>query len=297
MGLETESAALSRKLVEGSSTRSVISLVGKGGIGKTTLAKKVYDEEIVKGHFELRAWVTVSQPYDIKKLLKQLKGQICTSERGMEETDKEVAQHIQDLRDSVEAKSYVVVFYDVWQEELWEYINSVLPNNNKGSRILVTTRNVRVANSSPCDLSEFQGRCPYDLEDLSLEILNKCQGLPLVIATIAGLLSKKEKFELEWQRVLGDLNTKSGMNSQIERISQILSLSYYDLPYPLNYFFLYFSIFPQDYYVECERLYRLWITEGFIVARGEMTTLEEVTYLKELVQRNLVAIEFVFAEH
>ncbi|KAL5547900.1 hypothetical protein UlMin_003131 [Ulmus minor] len=320
VGLETESAALIGKLVEGSSARSVISLVGQGGIGKTTLAKKVYDEEIVKGHFELRAWVTVSQPYDIKKLLKNLKGQICTSERGMEETDKEVAQHIQDLRDSLEAKSYVVVFDDVWQEELWEYIKSALPNNNKGSRIVITTRNVGVAKSSPCDLvelrtwslksawelfckkafySEFQGRCPQDLEDLSLEIVRKCQGLPLVIATIAGLLSTKEKVEFEWQRVLEDLNSKSGMNSQIERISQILSLSYYDLPYPLNYCFLYFGIFPEDYSVECERLYRLWIAEGFIVARGEMTTLEEVAeaYLKELVQRNLVAIKFGFAEH
>ncbi|KAL5547936.1 hypothetical protein UlMin_003167 [Ulmus minor] len=319
VGLETESEALVRKLVEGSSTRSVISLVGQGGIGKTTLAKKVYDEEIVKGHFELHAWVTVSQSFNLKKLLKNLKGQICTTERGMEETDKEVAQHIQDLRDSLKAKSYVVVFDDVWQEELWEDINSALPNNNKGSRILVTTRNVGVANSSPCDLiqlqtwsetsswelfckkafqSEFQGRCPQDLEDLSLEIVNKCQGLPLAIATIAGLLSRKEKVELEWRRVLGDLNTKSGMNSQIERISQILSLSYYDLPYPLNYCFLYFGIFPEDYSIECERLYRLWIAEGFIIARGEMT-LEEVAeaYLKELIQRNLVAIEFEYREN
>ncbi|KAL5547898.1 hypothetical protein UlMin_003129 [Ulmus minor] len=214
----------------------------------------------------------------------------------------------------------MVVFDDVWQEALWEYIKSALPNNNKGSRIVITTRNVGVANSLPCDLvelqiwslksawelfckkafySEFQGRCPQDLRQLSLEIVRKCQGLPLVIATIAGLLSTKEKVELEWQRVLEDLNSKSGMNSQIERISQILSLSYYDLPYPLNYCFLYFGIFPEDYSVECERLYRLWIAEGFIVARGEMTTLEEVAeaYLKELVQRNLVAIKFAFAEH
>ncbi|KAL5542536.1 hypothetical protein UlMin_010246 [Ulmus minor] len=255
VGLENESVALIRKLVEGSSARSVISLVGQGGIGKTTLAKKVYDEEVVKGHFELRAW-----------LLKNLKRQICTSERGMEEMDKEVEQKIQDLRDSLEKKSYVVVFDDVWQEEFWGVIKSALPNNNMGSRILITTRNVAVANSAPCDLvklqtlslalawelfckkafqSEFQGRCPQALEHLSREIVKKCQGLPLVIATIAGLLSTKKKVELEWQRVLDDLKTKSEMNSQLCSILEILCLSYYNIPFPLNYCcFLYFGIFP-----------------------------------------------------
>ncbi|KAL5548239.1 hypothetical protein UlMin_003470 [Ulmus minor] len=316
VGLETESVTLIRKLVEGSSARSVISLVGQGGIGKTTLAKKVYDDEIVKGHFELHAWVTVSQSYNLKKLLKNLKRQICTSERGMEEMDKEVEQQIQDVRDSLEAKSYVVVFDDVWQEEFWGVIKFALPNNHVGSRILITTRNVVVANSSPCDLvqlqtwspasawklfcknafqSEFQGRCPQDLEHLSREIVKKCQGLPLAIATIAGLLSTKEKVELEWQRVLDDLNSKSERNSQLNSISKILSLSYYNLPFPLNYGFLYFSIFPEDYSISDERLYRLWIAEGFIQARGEMT-LEEVAeaYLNELAQRNVVTLSQSF---
>ncbi|KAL5547911.1 hypothetical protein UlMin_003142 [Ulmus minor] len=312
VGLENESTALIRKPVEGSSARSVISLVGQGGIGKTTLTKKVYDEEILKGHFELRAWVTVSQSYNLKKLLKNLKRKICTSEHGMQEMNKEVEQRIQDLRDSLEKKSYVVVFDDVWQEEFWGVIKSALPNNNMGSRILITTRNVVVANSAPCDLvklqtwslasawelfckkafqSEFQGRCPQDLEHLSREFVNKCQGLPLAIATIAGLLSTKKKVELEWQRVLDDLKTKSKMNSQLSSISKILCLSYYNLPFPLNYCFLYFGIFPEDYSISDERLYRLWISEGFIQATGVMT-LEEIAeaYLNELTQRNLVTL-------
>ncbi|KAL5547842.1 hypothetical protein UlMin_003073 [Ulmus minor] len=85
------------------------------------------------------------------------------------------------------------------------------------------------------------------------------------------------------------------MNSQFESISQILSLSYYDLPYPLNYCFLYFGIFPEDYPIWDERLYRLWIAEGFIQAKGEKT-LEEVAeaYLNELTQRNLVTLSQSF---
>ncbi|KAL5554549.1 hypothetical protein UlMin_041950 [Ulmus minor] len=309
VGIERESEEIIRKLVEGSPTRLVISLVGQGGIGKTTLAKKVYDDDLVKGHFELYAWITVSQSYSLKKLLMNMKKQICTSERGMEGIDNE-AEQIQDLRNILEAKRYLVVFDDVWKQEFWGVIKSALPNNNKGSRILITTRNVVVANSSPCDLvqlqtwcpslawelfckkafqSEFQGRCPQDLEHLSREIVNKCQGLPLAIATVAGLLSTKEKVELEWRRLLDDLASESEMNSQLNSILQILSLSYYDLPSPLKSCFLYFGIFPEDYSISDERLYRLWIAEGFIKARREMT-LEEVAeaYLNELIQRNLV---------
>ncbi|KAL5546734.1 hypothetical protein UlMin_006421 [Ulmus minor] len=316
VGIKTQSEEIIRKLVEGSPTRSVISLVGEGGIGKTTLAKKVYDDDVVKDYFESRAWITVSRPYNLKKVLKNLKRQICTSEGVMEETDMEVEQQIEDLRNRLQAKSYVVVFDDVWQEEFLGVIKYALPNNNKGSRIVITTRNVLVANSSPCDIvqlqtwspalawelfckkafhSEFQGRCPQDLEQLSLEIVKKCQGLPLVIATIAGLLSTKRKIESEWQRVLGDLNSKSELNSQLQTISEILSLSYYDLPSPLKSCFLYFGLFPEDFFILDERLYRLWIAEGFIDSRGDRT-LEEVAeeYLNELIQRNLVAFESRF---
>ncbi|KAL5549264.1 hypothetical protein UlMin_004495 [Ulmus minor] len=96
VGIERKSEEIIRQLVEGSPTRSVISLVGEGGIGKTTLAKNVYDE-VVMGFFESHAWVTVSRSYNLKKLLVNMKKQICKSEHGMEEMDNEVEQ-IQDMR-------------------------------------------------------------------------------------------------------------------------------------------------------------------------------------------------------
>ncbi|KAL5549502.1 hypothetical protein UlMin_004733 [Ulmus minor] len=317
VGIETESEEIIRKLVEGLPTRSVISLVGESGIGKTTLAKKVYEDEAVKRHFESCAWITVSPSYNLTKLLRNLRRQLSTSESGIEEVDNE-AEQIQDLRNILEDKKYLIVLDDVWQEDFWGVINSALPNNNKGSRIVITTRNVVVANSSPCDLVQlqtwtptsawelfckksfrtaFQGRCPQDLEHLSREIVSKCQGLPLVIATIAGLLSTKEKIELEWQRVLDGLNSKSEINSQLESTSEILSMSYYGLPSHLKSCILYFGMFPKDYLVSDERLYRLWIAEGFI-KEEEGRTLEDVAegYLNELIQRNLVAFYFVLGE-
>ncbi|KAL5547001.1 hypothetical protein UlMin_006688 [Ulmus minor] len=320
VGIETESEELKRKLVEGPPTRSVISLVGQGGIGKTTLAEKVYADEVLKEHFESHAWITVSQSYSLKKLLMNMRRKLCTSERCMAEMDNE--EQIQDLRDVLEGKRYLIIFDDVWREDFWRVIKSALPNNNKGSRVVIATRNFVVANScreTQCDLVhelqtwsptsawdlfckkafqyEYQGRCPEDLEQLSREIVSKCQGLPLVIATIASLLSTKEKVELEWQRMLDDLSSKSEMNSPLKSISQILSLSYYDLPSPLKSCFLYFGLFPEDYSISDGRLYRLWIAEGFINERGDRT-LEEVAeeYLNELIQRNLVSFELQLGE-
>ncbi|KAL5549260.1 hypothetical protein UlMin_004491 [Ulmus minor] len=250
VGIERETEDIIRKFVEGSPTRSMISLVGEGGIGKTTLAKKVYDDEVVKGHFESHAWIPVSRSYNLKKLLMNMKKQICKNEHGFEEKDNE-AEQIQDMRGILEAKRCIVVFDDVWQQEFWGDIKFALPNNNRGSRIVITTRNVEVANyckETPCDIVhelkpwsrtsawelfckkafqyDFQGQCPDNLKHLSFEIVSKCQGLPLIIATIASLLSKKEKVEWEWKKVLNDLN------SHIKNISKILALSYYDLPPP-----------------------------------------------------------------
>ena len=81
VGIDATSEELRRSLVEGPSTRMVISLVGEGGIGKTTLAKKVYDDDVVKGHFDCRAWITVSQSYNVEKVLKILRSQLCSRKK------------------------------------------------------------------------------------------------------------------------------------------------------------------------------------------------------------------------
>ncbi|XP_024019649.1 disease resistance protein RPM1 [Morus notabilis] len=306
-------------LIEGASTRLIISLVGEGGIGKTTLAKNVHNDEVVKRHFELAsAWITVSQPYNLTKVLMEMKRQLCKSGADcLVEENNAIEQLIECVRTYLQTKRYVIFLDDVWDENFWDDTKLALPNNNEGSRIIVTTRNAAVADScreTPYDVVqnlnpwsqtlawelfckkafkyEFQGNCPQELVQLSIEIVRRCQGLPLVIATIASLLSTKEKVESEWRKVLDDLNSKVEINSQFSRIQKILSLSYYDLPYSLRSCFLCFGIFPEDYSISDERLFRLWIAEGFIKAKVGKT-LEEVAeeYLSELTKRSLVACD------
>ena len=320
VGIDSTSKELIRSLVEGPSTRRVISLAGEGGIGKSTLAKKVYDDDAVKRHFDCYAWITVSQSYSMEKVLKILKRQICSNKEQPMTAADSIEELIDLLRNYLQTKRYVVVFDDVWEREFWEVIKHAFPNKTKGDRIIVTTRNNSIAYSikeTPLDLVqelkpwswdlswelfckkafpfEFERRCPQELEHLSREILRKCQGLPLVIAAIAGLLSAKEKLVFEWQRVLDNLNYEFENNPQLTSVSKILSFSYHDLPYHLKSCFLYFGMFPEDYSIFDQRLYRLWIAEGFIESRRDKT-LEKIAqeYLNELINRNLVSFHIRF---
>ncbi|KAL5547868.1 hypothetical protein UlMin_003099 [Ulmus minor] len=308
---------LMTRLVEGQSTRMVISLVGTGGIGKTTLVKKVYDNEVLKGHFDCCAWITVSQSYNLEKLLRTMMREILpATEYIAGETGTIIERLISALRKYLETKRYIVVFDDVWQLDFWGFMKHALPNNDRGSRIIVTTRNEAVAISckdASCSLveklqpwpqeiareffckktfrHEVHRCCPEELEELSQEIVKKCQGLPLVLATVAGLLSTKEKNVFEWRKMHDSLCFELETNPHLSNISKILSLSYNNLPHYLKSCFLYFSVFPEDRLVADVRLYRFWIAEGFVTKkRGK--TLEQVAeeYLNELIQRNLVQV-------
>nr|XP_015896475.2 disease resistance protein RPM1-like [Ziziphus jujuba var. spinosa] len=314
VGFDTIRNELVRKLVEGKSTRMVVSLVGSGGIGKTTLAKKVYDNEAVREHFECHAWITVSQSYDMEKILRTMTKKICAvAECPLREMDS-MQELINHLRQYLQTKRYVFVFDDVWQIDFWKVMKHALPSNDKGSRIIITTRNDIIAASfkeNSCDFVqkllplsqelgwelfckkafryEFEGRCPQELEHLSLEIVKRCQGLPLVVAAIGGLLSTKEKVMFEWLRMLESLTYELENNPQLTSILRILSLSYHDLPHHLKSCFLYFGLFPEDYSITDVKLFKLWIAEGFVKEK-KGKTMEQVAeeYLIELVHRNLV---------
>jgi disease resistance protein RPM1 len=305
VGIESAKRELIAKLVQGPSERLVVSLVGEGGIGKTTLAKQVYNDGAVKSHFESAAWITVSQSYNLKNILDNLKETIC----GKEEVNG--INVIDCLKKYLKTKRYVIVFDDVWKEKFWDDIQNAFPDNQEGSRIIITTRSSEV--SDPCknppnyvktlqpwsfDLAweffhqkAFRGGCPKDFKVLSEKIVKKCQGLPLVIASIAGLLSTKTELS-EWEKMLDDLKSNTENYSRLAIVQKILSFSYYDLPHPVRPCFLYFSLFPEDYSISDDRLCRLWIAEGFAKAKGNKSS-EEVAeeYLDVLIKRNLISFD------
>ncbi|KAM6551001.1 hypothetical protein CsatB_000809 [Cannabis sativa] len=208
-----------------------------------------------------------------------------------------------------------IVGIDSSKEELtkktnfWGDMQNVLPDSEKNGRVVITTRYVNVANF--CKVSscvhihhlkhlpsekawelfcrkafqyELDGCCPPHLYKLSREIVERCEGLPLAIVVIAGLLSTKNYTTDEWKNVLNTLSSELQSNEHLECITKILSLSYNDLPYHLKSCFLYLGYFPEDYSIRCGRIIRQWIAEGFVKSKKDKT-LETVA--KEYLVRSI----------
>ena len=313
VGIESRKGELINWLVEGAAELTVISVVGMGGLGKTTLAKNVYDNKKVVECFVFRAWITVSQSFKMEMVLQNMIKQFYETMKkpipeGMDAMDVISLSGL--LKKYLEDKRYAIVFDDVWGLEFWEFIKSVLPDKGTGSRIVITTRHVDIVRESrfhhvynlqplPPESSRelfykkaFQGsRCPSELEKISIDIIKRCAGLPLAIVAIGGALARKQNNKLEWQKFNESLGSQLESNPRLESITKILSLSYNDLPHYLKPCFLYFAIFPEDYSINCAKLIRLWIAEGFVKGKKGMSLEQRAKeYLNELIHRSLVQL-------
>ncbi|KAH0682513.1 hypothetical protein KY285_020026 [Solanum tuberosum] len=209
--------------------RSVLSIYGMGGLGKTTLARNLYRSSNIVSSFPTRAWICVSQEYNTTDLLKTI------------------------------IKSIQVVVEDVWQREAWESLKRAFPDSKNESRVIITTRKADVAEKADdrcfvhklCFLSKEESWDLFcrklldvramvpEMERLPRDMVEKCGGLPISIIVLSGLLSHKGGLE-EWKKVKDHLWKNIIEDKSIE-ISNILSLTYNDLTTVLKQCFLYFG--------------------------------------------------------
>ncbi|KAF8369516.1 hypothetical protein HHK36_032465 [Tetracentron sinense] len=316
VGFERESELLLKWLKDEQPQRTVISVVGMGGSGKTTLVAKAYKSQIVNRHFDSYAWITVSQTYAIDDLFRSMIRELFEPEMvPMDLSSMDYRKLVETLVNFLQPKRYVIVFDDVWDINLWDKVKVGLPNGTNGSRIILTTRNKDIASFSfgvgshvhhlqplgqieawalfckrafSSDPNRF---CPTELEALARVLVGKCEGLPLAIVAIGGLMSNKDKTQLEWRKVYDTFNWELSNNPMLEVVKSILLLSYKDLPYYLKHCFLYCCIFPEDYILEREKLIKLWMAEGFVKDRRGMTPKEVAdTYFWELVSRSMLLV-------
>ncbi|CAK8540294.1 unnamed protein product [Lathyrus sativus] len=294
----------------------VISIYGMGGLGKTTLAKQVYDDPKVKKRFRIHAWANLSQSSKMEELLKDLYQQLHSvigkpvpEDVGTMKNEK-VKESIKNL---LRGSRYLIVLDNVWHVSVWDAVKLALPNNNRGSRVMITTRNKDIALYSCAGFGKnfhldflpeqeawslfcrktFQGNsCPPHLEEVCRNILRMCGGLPLAIVAVSGALATRGTSNIEeWEIVCRSFGSEINGNDKLEDMKKVLSLSFNELPYYLKSCLLYLSMFPGRHAIEHTRLIRLWIAEGFV--NGEDgKTLEEVadSYLKELLNRSFLHV-------
>ncbi|KAI5020599.1 hypothetical protein ZWY2020_045487 [Hordeum vulgare] len=220
VGMEEPKNKLVNWIIDGAKELKVVSVVGFGGLGKTTLANLVYGKLKVK--FERCAFVPVSQKPDITKLLRSLLLQLG----GMAPSrDCELNVLLDELREYLQDKRYLIVIDDIWDIEAWSFIKCAFPENDLGSRVIATTRIQDVAKACCSDglahvlnmvplndedsrrlffdrIFDSEKACPDHLRNVSSEILKKCGGLPLAIVSISSMLASEGSVQQErWKHV------------------------------------------------------------------------------------------------
>ncbi|XP_027178213.1 putative late blight resistance protein homolog R1A-3 [Coffea eugenioides] len=305
VGLNNKVKIITDRLTRGLKHLEVVPIVGMPGLGKTTLADKVYNASSVRSHFHVRGWCCVSQTYSKHSLFVQL---LCSihSKSPNEYLEMDENDLVQILKQDLLRNTYLLVLDDLWDVEAWNLLENSLPNAVNGSRILFTSRFQDLSlqfkpGSNPYHLSELTDEeswtllqkklfdkegCPPELSEIGYQIAKFCRGLPLTVVLVAGILATIAQDS--WEEVAKSL---SSIVLQDEYCMKTLDLSYSHLPDNLKPCLLYFAAFQEDQVINVQRLLWLWISEGF-VQQTEEKSLEEAAYdyLMSLINRSLVMV-------
>jgi hypothetical protein len=259
---------------------------GMGGLGKTTLAQLVYNEERVRQQFGLRIWVCVSTDFDLRRLIRAIIESIDGASCDLQELDP--LQRC--LQEKLNGKKFLLVLDDVWDDygDRWSKLKEVLRSGAKGSAVIITTRNEMVARRMATAFVQHMERLSEEdswdlfqqlaigmrrkeewgqLEYIGVSIVKKCGGVPLAIKALGNLMRLKER-EDQWIAVKE--NEIWDLREEASEILPALRLSYTNLSPHVKQCFAFCAIFPKDEVMRREELIALWMANGFISCSGEM---------------------------
>ncbi|VAI82097.1 unnamed protein product [Triticum turgidum subsp. durum] len=286
----------------------VFAIVGVGGVGKTTLAQKVFNDEAIQGGFSKKIWLSVNQNFSEVELLRRTiigaGGNAQLAGNAKDALHRALMQALKDHKT-------LLVMDDVWDKGAWEDVLKIPLANAAalGSRVLITTREGHVAQGvtaiqpyhhvdtlAPDDAwsllrkqvrsSEIDDDHLNTLRDIGLEIIQKCGCLPIAVKVMGGLLRDRGGLRHDWQQVLDD--SKWSTTKMPDELNHTVYLSYEYMPSYLKQCFLYYSLLPKGRKFTMDEVVSMWMSEGLI--HGNSDDLEELgqNYYKELVSRNLI---------
>ncbi|XP_057801503.1 putative late blight resistance protein homolog R1A-4 [Salvia miltiorrhiza] len=290
VGIQRDLSKIKEQLTRPSVLRlKVLPIVGMGGIGKTTLAKLVYSDKLIMEHFQIRGWVTISQDYSVTSIVSNL----LASMKGIQGVQSKISGE-EEIHRCLRYRRYLIVVDDVWSKKAWDDIKKLFPDNNYGSRIILTTRLQNVAAyADPSNsfhmmrpLSQkaswgllqkrvFGGRCPHIFLSVGREIAAQCRGLPLYIV-VKGYRPKASIENFSLLKILHVLRRNDYWEWEPSQVFDLIHLTYLAANIPT-------SIVPPT----ISKLHNL---QTLIIYRSEVRLPVEIWRLSQL--RHLIAFSF-----
>ncbi|XP_057781443.1 putative disease resistance protein RGA4 [Salvia miltiorrhiza] len=293
---------------------SILAIVGMGGLGKTTLTRKVFNRLKDETRFGLHIWVHVSPNFDPIILLKKILKEVSQQNKQLPSNQVEIESKqdiLSELQKALKDKTYLLILDDLWNQDVskWEgFMNSLLGVSDcvKGNAIVVSTRNMEVASIvNTLHIHELKGlseqECwsiirakafgkkdvPSEFEAIGIKIARRCQGLPLAANIVGGLLHNKS--EEKWRSIEEKWLSP---NEGGDNITKILRLSFDNLSPPLlKKCFAYCAMFPKGSKIMKRELIEMWMAEGFLQAdeRDEMESVGK-KFINVLLHNSLLQV-------
>ncbi|KAK8444415.1 hypothetical protein SEVIR_9G132700v4 [Setaria viridis] len=261
----------SAKCLDNSIVVVSIAIVGPGGIGKTTLARMIFNDSAVEEMFDTRIWLSVNQDVDetdvLQRVLAALDGK---SEYRGSVGDKDQLECA--VKRAARHKKFLLVMDDVWSDSIWnELLRVPLNDGAPGSQVIFNDE----------DKSEIVG-----LEDIGMDIVKRCDGLSLAVKVVGGLLLSRSRRRGAWMDILDH----SAWSLMSDDLNNAVFLSYQELSPPLKQCFLQCSLIPKSKVIRRRTIVQMWIAEGFVRDDTGSQLPEDlgIEYYKELISRNLL---------